>query len=105
MTCPVEAVFGPDDDARYPCTYGIGHDGPHSWAYPKVNPPSAADLDDCDCPFDYPYTCPACGRQRVTNHCPHDGVQNPCPECGWTDPGKRTPLQVLGFKDIPGEEK
>lgn len=36
---------------------------------------------DCGCPFDYPYTCPA---------------------CGWTDPGKRTPLQALGVKEMPG---
>lgn len=59
--------------------------------------------DSCDCPFDYLYTCPACGLSRITNHCPHDGVQNPCPRCGWTDPGKRTPLQFLGVKEVPGE--
>ena len=26
--------------------------------------------EDCDCPFDYEYTCPACGHARITNHCP-----------------------------------
>jgi hypothetical protein len=41
-TCPMEAVFGGDDDERYPCTYEKGHDGPHS--YVGVNPPSVADL-------------------------------------------------------------
>lgn len=34
--------------------------------------------EDCDCPFDYEYTCPACGHTRITNH---------CPRCGWLDPG------------------
>jgi hypothetical protein len=67
--------------------------------------PHAVDEDeDCGCPFDYPYTCPACGHSRITNHCPHDGVQNPCPECGWTGPGKQTPLQFLGVTRLPGEE-
>ncbi len=41
-TCPMEAVFGGEDDERYPCTYEKGHDGPHS--YVGVNPPSVADL-------------------------------------------------------------
>jgi len=53
----------------------------------------------CGCPFDYEYICPACGHQRITNHCPHDGVQNRCPHCGWTDPGKQTPLQFLGWEE------
>jgi hypothetical protein len=66
-----------------------------------------SEIDDdgdegCGCPFDYPYTCPACGHERITNHCPHDGVQNPCPECGWTDPGKQTPMQFLGATRLPG---
>lgn len=26
--------------------------------------------------------CPTCGRRWWGLHCPHDGVQNPCPECG-----------------------
>jgi hypothetical protein len=41
--CPHEAVFGPADESRYPCTYARGHDGPHS--FEGVNPPSAADLN------------------------------------------------------------
>jgi len=68
-----------------------------------VNWPDEA--ESCDCPFDYPYTCPACGHERITNHCPHDGIQNPCPECGWTDPGKETPLQFLGVTLPPGAEE
>jgi hypothetical protein len=41
-TCPIEAVFGTADYLRYPCTYGKGHDGPHSFESP--DPPSVADL-------------------------------------------------------------
>jgi hypothetical protein len=61
--------------------------------------------EDCGCPFDYPYTCPACGHERITSHCPHDGVQNPCPECGWTGPGKQAPMQFLGVTPAPGAEE
>lgn len=63
------------------------------------------DDEGCGCPFDYPYTCPSCGHSRITNHCPHDGVQNACPECGWTDPGKETPLQFLGVTRPPGADE
>lgn len=49
---------------------------------------------DCDCEFD-PYDdedagtesfhfrrmCLHCGHQWWGLHCPHDGVQNPCPAC------------------------
>jgi NAD-dependent SIR2 family protein deacetylase len=48
----------------------------------------------CDCEFD-PYadcveeeswhfkrTCEFCGYSWYGLHCPHDGHQNPCPECG-----------------------
>ena len=59
----------------------------------------------CGCPFDYPYTCPACGHERITNHCPHDGVQNRCPGCGWLDPGKESPLEFLGLAAKPGERQ
>ena len=58
----------------------------------------------CGCPFDYPYTCPACGHHRITNHCPHDGVQNRCPECGWLDPGNESPMEFLGLAAKPGEQ-
>lgn len=27
-------------------------------------------------------TCEFCGHQWAGLHCPHDGHQNPCPECG-----------------------
>jgi hypothetical protein len=52
----------------------------------------------CDCEFDpdpsdpeedtlekswhYRRTCPACGGVWFGLHCPHDGVQKPCPHCG-----------------------
>ena len=42
--CPSEAVFGGDDEDRYPCTYERGHEPPHSWEHPNLYPPSAADL-------------------------------------------------------------
>ena len=47
----------------------------------------------CECEFD-PYddsdeeswhfrrTCLHCGEQWWGLHCPHDGYQNPCPDCG-----------------------
>lgn len=67
--------------------------------------------DDCDCepdagdegyePTHFTRTCAACGFQWEALHCPHDGVQNPCPGCGWVAPGARTPLQVLGFDPPP----
>jgi hypothetical protein len=64
-------------------------------------------LNDCDCGFDfqepdgeeswhYKRTCGLCGFEWGALHCPHDGAQNPCPDCGWIDPGKRTPGQILG---------
>jgi hypothetical protein len=51
----------------------------------------------CGCPFDYETICAACGFTRITNHCPHDGVQNRCPECGHLDPGKESPLEFIGL--------
>lgn len=52
----------------------------------------------CDCTFDpdpndpdedtpekawhYKRTCAHCGGVWFGLHCPHDGVQNPCPDCG-----------------------
>lgn len=62
---------------------------------------SSDESTGCDCPYDYEYTCPHCTLTRITHHCPHDGVQNPCPGCGWLDPGKRTPLQFLGLEPTP----
>lgn len=51
----------------------------------------------CECTFD-PYPdddpdaqeeswhfrrqCPGCQHVWYGLHCPHDGIQNPCPECG-----------------------
>ncbi len=63
-------------------------------------------IDDCDCEFSEEYAddessfhfaraCGACGFKWGSLHCEHDGVQNPCPECGWIDPGKKTPVQLL----------
>ena len=59
--------------------------------------------DDCDCEPDagdevdlflYTQTC-ECGQVRETTHCPHDGCQNPCPNCGWMPPGARSAVQIL----------
>lgn len=30
----------------------------------------------------YKRTCEFCGATWAGLHCPHDGYQNPCPECG-----------------------
>jgi hypothetical protein len=57
--------------------------------------------EDCDCPFDVEVTCALCGHKRITNHCPHDVVQNPCPQCGWLPEGYKTPMQALGWKPAP----
>jgi hypothetical protein len=51
--------------------------------------------EDCDCPFDIDYTCPQCGHRRITNHCPHDRVQNPCPACGHQPEGSHTPMEAI----------
>ena len=29
-------------------------------------------------------TCDYCGHVWAGIHCPHDGIQNPCPNCGKT---------------------
>jgi hypothetical protein len=67
-----------------------------------------AEPDDCDCEFDpyppddpdaneesyhYLRTCGGCGRQWYSLHCPHDGYQNPCSECGWRLPGTKWPFE------------
>ncbi len=54
------------------------------------------DDDVCDCDFDpypvgdedygeeswhYARKCEFCGKTWRGLHCPHDGYQNPCPEC------------------------
>lgn len=63
-------------------------------------------MDDCACEFDfvepdgeeswhYSRSCDLCGYSWGSLHCRHDGVQNPCPQCGWIDPGKRTPGDIL----------
>ena len=51
----------------------------------------------CDCEFSlyregdedfgeeswhYLRKCERCGREWYGLHCPHDGYQNPCPDCG-----------------------
>lgn len=47
----------------------------------------------CECEFDpydnsdeeswhYLRTCEYCDCQWYGLHCPHDGYQNPCPDCG-----------------------
>lgn len=66
--------------------------------------------DDCECEFDtgdcwtdrdfepwhYRLVCEHCGYQWCGLHCPHDGIQNPCPGCGvLPGEGTRTPLETL----------
>jgi hypothetical protein len=65
-----------------------------------------SEADECRCEFDpydddpdeeswhYRRTCGGCGYVWWGLHCPHDGVQNPCPSCGWRQPGTRTPMEV-----------
>jgi hypothetical protein len=64
--------------------------------------------EDCACEFDWPEpddeeswhyarACPECACQWGSLHCAHDGIQNPCPVCGWLEHGKRLPSQVLGL--------
>lgn len=48
----------------------------------------------CTCEFDERYAedqeesfyyhrvCPGCGLGYAALHCPHDGIQIPCPKCG-----------------------
>lgn len=65
-------------------------------------------MTDCECEFNFPEpdgeeswhfirTCRLCGTTWGSLHCPHDGAQNPCPNCDWIDPDKRTPAQLLGL--------
>lgn len=71
------------------------------------------DLEDCACEFgpypdedeesyQYRRACDACGEVWWSNHCPHDRIQNPCPDCGWRPPGTLTPLGALGFTKALG---
>ena len=70
--------------------------------------------DGCACEFDpyelddgttdaedswhYRRTCGGCGFSDWWSlHCPHDGIQNPCPECRWVQPGGQSPMQNLGL--------
>lgn len=63
--------------------------------------------DECNCTFD-PYedgtndesyhfkrTCENCGHVWWGLHCPHDGSQWPCTECGWMKSGTKTPTELL----------
>lgn len=54
--------------------------------------------EDGSAPYMYVRTCGGCGFCWESSHCPHDGVQNPCPACGWLREGARTPLEFLGFE-------
>lgn len=75
--------------------------------------------DECNCEFDayehhegevideldlsswhHKRTCGGCGTVWWSLHCPHDGIQHPCPACGWRLPGTRGPLEALfGVRD------
>jgi hypothetical protein len=67
-----------------------------AWVDEKVA--ESREVCDCECdadpndpdedgtegnePWHYLRSCGACGHQWYGLHCPHDGYQNPCPECG-----------------------
>ena len=53
--------------------------------------------------YHYLRTCDVCGNEWFTLHCIHDGIQNPCPQCGWRSPSSRTPMEALGFVARPGD--
>ena len=40
------------------------------------------DPDDPDDDTHFARTCVGCGKKWWGLHCPHDGIQNPCPGCG-----------------------
>jgi len=40
------------------------------------------DPDDPEDDWHYDRVCEFCGAKWRGLHCPHDGVQNPCPGCG-----------------------
>jgi predicted RNA-binding Zn-ribbon protein involved in translation (DUF1610 family) len=42
----------------------------------------SVDPDDPSDDWHYLRACPSCGREWRALHCPHDGVQTPCPHCG-----------------------
>ncbi len=43
--------------------------------------PSDPDEDTAEKAWHFLRTCSHCGNQWYGLHCPHDGVQNPCPMC------------------------
>lgn len=49
----------------------------------------------------YKRTCEFCGEVWWGLHCPHDGVQNPCPRCCEAPGGKPTPLELLYSRRTP----
>lgn len=44
--------------------------------------PDAEPDEPREAPTHYLRTCEHCGTKWEGFHCPHDGFQNPCPECG-----------------------
>jgi hypothetical protein len=45
--------------------------------------PEMADPEDPGAPsYHYRRECVHCGCVWAGLHCPHDGAQNPCPDCG-----------------------
>jgi hypothetical protein len=45
--------------------------------------PEMADPEDPGAPsYHYRRECARCGCVWAGLHCPHDGAQNPCPDCG-----------------------
>lgn len=53
-------------------------------------------VDPADPDDDYHYAriCEACGKPWLALHCPHDGVQTPCINCGVTP-------RLPSFKFLP----
>lgn len=58
--------------------------------------PEDEDVDQLDYePWQYLRTCENCGDYWYGLHCPHDGVQNPCPGCM----ARPTPVPDLSIND------
>lgn len=67
----------------------------------EFDPYRPEDFDAADFPdepsWHYRRTCPLCSYVWYALHCPHDGAQNPCPNCG-IRPSGRDPLEIAGYR-------
>lgn len=51
--------------------------------------------DSDDESFHFKRTCEHCNHTWYSLHCRHDGIQNPCPNCGVKpNPVKETPVHI-----------